>query len=142
MIYIIYEIPCKKEAIMMNEKKDAGIEFLNKLSVPGISKEQIFNALFEARGTGEGINTNHVFFQEVIIKFNASKADPVIRNHLPYETDSHYVDVALNAYVKNGGNMHDFDKELKIYKNKYNTMHPKVHPAIIARSLGGASAAI
>ena len=62
MIYIIYEIPCKKEAIMMNEKKDAGIEFLNKLSVPGISKEQIFNALFEARGTGEGINTNQGFF--------------------------------------------------------------------------------
>lgn len=127
---------------MMTDKKDTGADFLKKISDPKITKEQIFNALFDARGTGDGVNTDHVFFQEVIIKFNASKAEQVIKNHLPYETDSHYVDVALNAYIKKGGNMHDFDKELKIYKNKYNTMHPKINPALMARSLGEASAAI
>lgn len=125
---------------MMNDKKDVGIEFLNRLSAPRLSKKQIFDALFEARGTGEGVNTDHVFFQEVIIRFNASKAIPIIKNHLPYETDSHYVDVALNAYIKNGGNMHDFDKELKIYKNKYNREHPQIHPAVMARSMAERSA--
>ena len=79
---------------MINEKTGHGHDFLSRISSPTIDKEQIFEALFDARGVGEDINTKHVFFQEVIIKFNASKAMAVIKNHLPYETDSQYLDGA------------------------------------------------
>ena len=98
--------------------KEQGLRFLNELKQPNLSKEQIFNALFEACGTGENVNTNHVFFQEVIIKFNASKSAAVIANHLPHETESHYVDVALYAYIKAGFPMKQFDADLKNFKEK------------------------
>ena len=85
---------------MMQDKNTKGTDFLSKISAQNLSKKQLFDALFDARGTGDDINTKHVFFQEVIIKFNASKAAAVIKNHLPYETDSHYVDVALYKYMQ------------------------------------------
>ena len=59
---------------MMQDKNTKGTDFLSKISAPNLSKKQLFDALFDARGTGDDINTKHVFFQEVIIKFNASKA--------------------------------------------------------------------
>ena len=83
------------------------------------SKEQIFNTLFEACGCGEGVNTKHIFFQEVIIKFNASKAKAVIEKNLPYVTESHYVDVAIYAYMKAGFNIKDFEADLNKYKTNY-----------------------
>ena len=116
---------------MINEKTGHGHDFLSRISSPTIDKEQIFEALFDARGVGEDINTKHVFFQEVIIKFNASKAMAVIKNHLPYETDSHYVDVALYRYIQIGGNMKEFDRDLSKYKEEYSKTHSFIHQATI-----------
>ena len=104
---------------MMTISKEKGLKFLNEMQKPIASKEQIFDALFEACGVGDNVNTRHVFFQEVIIKFNASKAIAVIAKHMPYETVSHYVDVAIFAYVNAGFNMKDFDKDLSDFKARY-----------------------
>ena len=103
---------------MMKMNKEQGSVFLSEMHKPITSKEQIFDALFASCGTGENVNTKHVFFQEVIIKFNASKAEAVISKHLPYETESHYVDVALYAYIKAGFPMKDFDRDLSEFKSK------------------------
>ncbi len=113
---------------MMQERTSKGRDFLSRLAAPAIDKEQIFEALFDARGTGDDINTKHVFFQEVIIKFNASKAAAVIKNHLPYETDSHYVDAALYRYMQIGGNIKEFERDLQKYKEEYNQTHPFIPP--------------
>ncbi len=120
---------------MIEEKTGRGHDFLSRISAPNIDKEQIFEALFDARGVGEDINTKHVFFQEVIIKFNASKAVAVIKNHLPYETDSHYVDVALYRYIQIGGNMREFDKDLAKYKEEYSKTHSFIHQAAFQASM-------
>ena len=115
---------------MMQDKNTKGTDFLSKISAPNLSKKQLFDALFDARGTGDDINTEHVFFQEVIIKFNASKAAAVIKNHLPYETDSHYVDVALYKYMQIGGNMKEFDRDLQKYKDEYRETKNFIHAKI------------
>ncbi len=115
---------------MMQDKNTKGTDFLSKISAPNLSKKQLFDALFDARGTGNDINTKHVFFQEVIIKFNASKAAAVIKNHLPYETDSHYVDVALYKYMQIGGNMKEFDRDLQKYKDEYRETKNFIHAKI------------
>lgn len=112
-----------KEANMTKDKLSKGSDFLSRISVAGLDKERLFEALFDARGTGDDINTKHVFFQEVIIKFNASKALAVIKKHLPYETDSHYVDVVLYRYMQIGGDMKEFDKDLQMYKDEYRKTH-------------------
>ncbi len=109
---------------MMKNIKSQGLKFLEEMQKPITSKEQIFEALFEACGVGDDLNTKHVFFQEVIIRFNASKAVAVIANHLPYENESHYVDVALNTYIKAGFDMRDFDKDLQKYKEKFWFLYP------------------
>ena len=111
---------------MMKITREQGLKFLNEMQKTGLSKEQIFEALFEACGAGESVNTRHVFFQEVIIKFNASKAMAVIAGHRPYETESHYVDMALYAYIKAGFKMRDFDKDLSEHKAKYNFSYPRI----------------
>lgn len=108
---------------MMKNSSGHGSNFLDRIAAPDVTKDEIFEALFDARGYGSDINTRHVFFQEVIIKFNASKAKAVIKNHLPYETDSHYVDVALWRYVEVGGDMKLFDKDLEIAKESYAKTH-------------------
>lgn len=118
---------------MMQDKNTKGTDFLSKISAPNLSKKQLFDALFDARGTGDDINTKHVFFQEVIIKFNASKAAAVIKNHLPYETDSHYVDVALYKYMQIGGNMKEFDRDLQKYKDEYRETKNFIHAKIATR---------
>ena len=108
---------------MMKSSREQGLKFLSEMQKQITSKEQIFDALFEACGAGDNVNTKHVFFQEVIIKFNASKARAVIANCLPYETESHYVDVALYAYINAGFKMKDFDKDLSEYKAKYDFLY-------------------
>lgn len=120
---------------MSQEKSPRGHDFLSRISAPEVDKEQIFEALFDARGVGEDINTKHVFFQEVIIKFNASKAVAVIKNHLPYETDSHYVDVALFRYLQIGGQMREFDRDLQKYKGEYCKTHPFIHNCAAVQSM-------
>ena len=107
----------------MKISKEQGLRFLNIMQKPHISKEQIFAALFEACGTGDNVNTKHVFFQEVIIKFNASKAMAVIANHVPYETESHYIDIALNTYIRAGFKMGDFNKDLAEFKTRYSFLY-------------------
>ncbi|MBE6453444.1 MAG: hypothetical protein E7017_00980 [Alphaproteobacteria bacterium] len=104
---------------MMKISKEQSLRFLKEVQGDITSKNQIFDALFEACGTGEKVNTKHIFFQEVIIKFNASKAVAVITNKMPYETESHYVDVAIYAYIKAGFDMKDFEKDLNEYKIRY-----------------------
>ncbi|MBE6443428.1 MAG: hypothetical protein E7020_02030 [Alphaproteobacteria bacterium] len=105
---------------MMKISKEKSLSFLNEMQKHISSKEQIFNALFEACGTGDNVNTKHIFFQEVIIKFNASKARAVIANKMPYETESHYVDIAIYTYIQAGFNMKDFDNDLNEFKNRIN----------------------
>ncbi len=113
---------------MMQEKVLKGREFLERISAPDVGKDELFNALFDARGNGDNINTKHVFFQDVIIKFNASKAADVIKRNLPYETDSHYVDVVLYRYMQIGGNMKDFDRDLQEHKQAYERSKSFVPP--------------
>ena len=110
------------EDIMMKFTKENGLRFLNEIDCPITSKEQVFNALFDACGVGEGVNTKHVFFQDVIIKFNASKARSVIEKNLPYLTESHFVDVAIYAYAKAGFDIKNFDKDLVEYKKNHSFM--------------------
>ena len=104
--------------------------FLDRIAKSNLTKKEVFNILFDARGFGDEINTNHVFFQEVIIKFNASKAKAVISNQLPYETDSHYVDVALGRYLELGFDIKQFDKNLEIAKKEYAKAHHFIRPII------------
>lgn len=108
---------------MMKTTKEQGLKFLNEMERPILSKEQIFDALFDICGTGENVNTKHIFFQEVIIKFNASKAKTIILGNLPYATESHYIDIAIYAYIKAGFNMRDFDKDLTSFKEKQNFIY-------------------
>ena len=102
----------------MKPSKEQKRKFLEVMRKPSLTKEAIFDALFEACGVGECVNTKHVFFQDVIIKFNASKALAVIEKNVPYETESHYVDVALYAYVRSGYDMKCFDNDLTSFKKK------------------------
>ncbi len=119
MLYYNYKVNLQcVEDIMMKISKEKSLSFLNEMQKPISSKEQIFNALFEVCGMGENVNTKHIFFQEVIIKFNASKAMAVIANKMPYETESHYVDIAIYAYINAGFKMNEFDKDLKEFKKK------------------------
>ncbi|MBQ8661275.1 MAG: hypothetical protein IJ482_03000 [Alphaproteobacteria bacterium] len=120
---------------MMKNSSGHGSYFLDRLARAEISKDEIFEALFDARGYGPDINTRHVFFQEVIIKFNASKAKAVIKNHLPYETDSHYVDMALWRYIEVGGDLKSFDKDLEIAKENYAKTHQFIHRLAAAQNL-------
>ena len=115
--------PLNKEDIMMKFTKENGIRFLNEIDKPITSKKQIFDILFETCGISDAINTKHIFFQEVIIKFNASKARTVIEKNLPYLTESHFVDVAIYSYIKAGFNMKDFNKDLNDYKKNYNFIY-------------------
>lgn len=110
---------------MMKIAKEQRLRFLNEMEKPIASKEQIFNALFEACGTGENVNTKHIFFQEAVIKFNASKAKAIILGNLPYATESHYVDVAVYTYMKAGFNIRDFDRNLTEFKQKQNFIYTK-----------------
>lgn len=110
----------------MKVTKEAGLRFLNEIDRPITSKDQVFNALFEVCGIGDSVNTKHIFFQEVIIKFNASKARAVIEKNLPYLTESHFVDVAIYAYIKAGFNMKDFDKDLAECKKNFNFIYTNI----------------
>ena len=107
----------------MKPGKEQKQKFLDVMRRPMLSKDLIFDALFEACGVGECVNTKHVCFQDVIIKFNASKAIAVIEKGVPYETESHYVDVALYAYVRSGYDMKNFDADLVAYKEKNAIMY-------------------
>lgn len=107
----------------MKVTKENGLRFLNEIDKPITSKKQIFDILFEVCGVGDAVNTKHIFFQEVIIKFNASKARTVIEKNLPYLTESHFVDVAIQAYIQAGFKMRDFDKDLTDYKKNYNFIY-------------------
>lgn len=111
---------------MMKVTKEKGLRFLSEIDKPITSKEQIFDALFEVCGVGEGVNTKHIFFQEVIIKFNASKARAVIEKNLPYLTESHFVDVAIYAYIKAGFDMKNFDKDLEDGKKNFSFLYAKL----------------
>jgi len=129
MLYYKYKQNLTREDIMMQNKTKQNTDFLSRISSPNINKEELFEILFDTRGAGDDINTKHVFFQEVIIKFNASKAENVIKKHLPYETDSHYVDIALYRYMQIGGNIKEFDADLQKYKTKYRKTHNFIQAA-------------
>ena len=111
---------------MMKVTKEKGLRFLQEMDKPITSKKEIFDILFETCGISDAVNTKHIFFQEVIIKFNASKARTVIENYLPYLTISHFVDVAIYTYIKAGFNFKDFDKDLTEYKKDYNFIYADI----------------
>ena len=117
---------------MIKISKEQGLKFLNDLQAKGLTKDDIFSALFDACGAGDAVNTRHVFFQEVIIKFNASKATAVIPNMMPYLTESHFVDVALYAYIRNGFPMKEFNEDLAKFKHKYSFVRaPQVKTEVV-----------
>lgn len=106
------------EAAMKNNKQ-AGLNFLKIMDEPNLHKEQIFEALFEVCGSDDNVNVRHVFFQDVIIKFNAQKARGLIEQGAAIVNESHYVDVALGAYIKLGYSMKNFADDLNEQKAKY-----------------------
>ena len=117
---------------MMKVSKETGLRFLNEIDKPITSKEQIFNILFEVCGISDAVNTKHIFFQEVIIKFNASKARAAIEKNVPYLTESHFVDVAINAYIKAGFDMKEFDRDLNECKKNYNFIYSNAVEGVTA----------
>lgn len=110
------------EAAMKNNKQ-AGLDFLKTMDKPDLQKEQIFEALFEVCGSGDSVNIRHVFFQDVIIKFNAQKARGLIEQGAAIVNESHFVDVALGTYIKLGYLMKNFADDLQEYKAKYSSIH-------------------
>lgn len=104
----------------MKTANQKGLNFLEVMDQPEVSKAQIFNALFTACGSGDEVNTNHVFFQDVIVKFNAQKARGMILKNPEFATPSHYVDVALGRYMSAGWSIKDFSDDLREEKLKYN----------------------
>jgi hypothetical protein len=108
---------------MMKIHGQRNAKFLNMIQQAAQDKDAIFSALFEACGAGDEVNTDHVFFQEVIIKFNASKAIAVIAGNLPGTTASYFVDVALYAYMTAGFNIKQFSKDLQEYKEQFNLIY-------------------
>lgn len=103
----------------MKDVKQVGHEFLRVMDSPELHKEQIFEALFDACGNSDAVNVRHVFFQDVIIKFNAQKARGLIEQGAAIVNESHFVDVALGAYIKLGYLMNNFDEDLQKFKSEY-----------------------
>lgn len=115
----------------MNEKPLTGPEFIKMVEpkkdgsvIRFADKKTIFNALFEARGTGvsadhlsppsdkESINVSRA-------QVNAAWARIRIFSGAYDVTDSHYVDIALDAYLKRGGKYNEFAQELDVHKKAY-----------------------
>lgn len=105
----------------MKTPQQKGLNFLEVMDRPEITKEQLFNALFEACGAGDEVNTNHVFFQDVIVKFNAQKARGMILKNPEFATPSHYVDAALGRYMELGLPIKQFNNDLRDAKLKHNS---------------------
>ena len=104
----------------MKDLKQARLNFLKIMDRSDLKKEQIFEALFDVCGNGDEVNVRHVFFQDVIIKFNAKKARGLIEQGAAIVNESHFVDIALWTYIKLGYPMNGFDKDLQKYKAEYN----------------------
>lgn len=107
----------------MKNIKQAGLDFLKVMDRPDLTKEQLFEALFEVCGCSDTVNVRHVFFQDVIIKFNAQKARGLIAQGAGIVNESHFVDVALGAYLRLGYLMKNFADDLQEYKSKYSIYH-------------------
>lgn len=103
----------------MKHDKHVGLDFLKVMDSPDLQKEQIFDALFGVCGNGDNVNVKHVFFQDVIIKFNAQKARGLIEQGAAIVNESHFVDVALGAYIKLGYSMKNFAEDLQKHKEQY-----------------------
>lgn len=103
------------------------------------SKKTIFNTLIEARGMD--VSTAHLpeisenpqmnAIHASAAGVNAVRARIKIATNSKDVTDSHFVDVALDAYIKSGGKFEDFTTDLALHKR----MHEfEQQPAILRRS--------
>lgn len=109
----------EEEAAMKNDEKN--IAFLQSMN-DAKSKGDIFKALFDACGTNDDVNTNHVFFNDAIVKFKAAQARIMMENKNSLLTTSHYVDLALGTYHKLGFDIKDFKKDLDKQKQDTNLL--------------------
>lgn len=112
----------------MKNIKQAGLDFLKIMDKSDLRKEQIFEALFAVCGNGDAVNVRHVFFQDVIIKFNAQKARGLIISGAGIVNESHFVDVALGAYARMGYPINSFADDLEQYKSQYGVYHQLAIP--------------
>ena len=117
----------KREGVMKNTKH-AGLDFLKTMDQSELQKEQIFEALFDICGVSDAVNVKHVFFQDVIIKFNAQKARNLIEQGASIVNESHYVDVALWTYIRSGYLMKNFADDLQEFKSQYSNCPQLVMP--------------
>ncbi|MBQ9235460.1 MAG: hypothetical protein IJ184_03240 [Alphaproteobacteria bacterium] len=97
----------------MKTANKKGLNFLEAIDRPHLRKDELFAALFTACGSGDNVNANHVFFQDVIVKFNAQKARGMILRNSELATPSHYVDVALGKYLEMGLPIKQFNADLQ-----------------------------
>lgn len=109
----------EEEAAMKNDEKNKA--FLQSMN-DAKSKGDIFKALFDACGTNDDVNTNHVFFKDVIINLRADEAKGMMTHKSPLLTTSHYVDLALGTYHKLGFDINDFEKDLDKQKKDTNLL--------------------
>lgn len=120
----------EEEAAMKNDEKN--IAFLQSMN-DAKSKGDIFKALFDACGTNDDVNTNHVFFNDAIVKYKAAQARIMMKSKNSLLTTSHYVDLALGTYHNKGFNIHEFRQDLKDYKQNYNSKNNKLAKLIQQR---------
>ena len=61
-------------------------------------------------------------------RINAIKSSMKIRSNSSDVTDSHYVDVALDAYIKTGGKYENFAGQLELHKKMYRFQNQNESP--------------
>ncbi len=126
---------------MMNKTVKTGADFLEK-STPkdghSPSKKEIFDALFEARGTEICLNDENgkevsidKYIEDKIkdagtaenakltIGMSAGRSKIRIITNSPELQDRDFVNVSLSSFVKAGGKLEDFAKDMDTYKKQY-----------------------
>lgn len=128
---------------MNTRPKLSGSEFMKKVSpkqtgsiIKFPETKEIFFALIEARGLE--VNAGHLrpasdnpAMNEIYAKtarINAIKSSMKIRSNSSDVTDSHYVDVALDAYIKTGGKYENFAGQLELHKKMYRFQNQNESP--------------
>lgn len=129
----------------MNMTKHTGHEFLSAVRPKKIGevtvfprKQDIFDALIEARGANVSLEHLPPVSDSPIINgfrgktahINAIKSEIKIQTNSSDVTDSHYVDIALDAYINAGGKFENFAKEFSAHREEYESKHQNMSPQI------------
>lgn len=119
---------------MIDEPKITAAQFLEKVTPQTTgeltlfpSKEQIFTALFDARGTNLSLehlppasNDKNINATRAIrAKMDAVRAKFKISSNSRDVTDSHFIDVAMDSYIRGGGKYENFVKEYNLQREEY-----------------------